>query len=118
MPLNSNCQTVTQAEAKRIYCLTQKDMQVLKLFGATRTQQRQRPPRIVSLDKQLVLNYALNKHGGTQQGISLAIMQRRAASLQRDSVIKCNILLRKARTARVRYGFEACCSMHCCYYRV
>jgi hypothetical protein len=107
--------TISQTNAKRIYCLTQKDINTIQTlsnkFGNQDAQGRvfshQFPllkRRLLrgQLDEEIVMNYALAKHGGTQQGIDLAIMQRNAARLQRASVIKCNVLERKARSAQVK----------------
>ena len=120
---------ISQAQAKRIYCLTQKDIQKIKALTQALQQRRgdcatQRPQAASAasasstecsmlLNEEIVMNYALHKHGGTQQGIDLAIMERHAARLQRAAIIKCNILERKARAARVSCVCLCVCACVC-----
>ena len=97
-------QKISQSDAKRIYCLTQKDIDNIKQASSSQgpgphicTSGPSRP-----LDDTVVREYALRKHGGTQQGIELAVVEKQAAKLQREALMRSNVLVRKSRAVQVK----------------
>ena len=101
--VETHSRRISQSEAKRIYCLTQKDIDNIRLaspvngsgalIGTTDSSS--------SLDDVVVREYALRKHGGTQQGIELALVERQAGKLQRAAIMRTNMLVRKSRAVQV-----------------
>jgi hypothetical protein len=113
---------ISQVSAKRIYCLTQRDIGAIKLLTEKSQTRRKRlacreaacnalgrPLALTNrrsfsqsnLNEEIVMNYALVKHGGSQKGIDLAVMQRNAARIQRADAARRKQIERKARSEKV-----------------
>jgi hypothetical protein len=104
----SNCRTATisRAHAKSMYCLTNKDL--AECFAC---QQRQSQPSggrtsgvgvpTALLYEDVVREYALRKHGGTQEAILAALSRKHAARLHRMDTARANEQERHRRIAKV-----------------
>ena len=98
-------QKISQSDARRIYCLTQKDIDNIKQASSAKESDSHTgtPANLMlPLDDAAVREYALRKHGGTQQGIELAIVEKQGAKLQREAIMRTNVLVRKGRAIEVK----------------